>query len=89
MKISDTGGGLRRKHLGGMFEFFARGFSPPPVAGSGAGGDIFGGLGCREVGMGGVREIARLLGGEIECRSLEGHGVDVYVWLQQIGGARF
>eukprot|EP00546_Thalassionema_frauenfeldii_P017349 CAMPEP_0178902106 /NCGR_PEP_ID=MMETSP0786-20121207/4422_1 /TAXON_ID=186022 /ORGANISM="Thalassionema frauenfeldii, Strain CCMP 1798" /LENGTH=409 /DNA_ID=CAMNT_0020573339 /DNA_START=527 /DNA_END=1759 /DNA_ORIENTATION=+ len=89
IQISDRGGGVPRSVMRQVFQF---GFCGGSVSNedwenSDFGKDIITGDRVRGFGLPLARIYARYFGGELTVKSMEGHGLDAYLYLPRLGDA--
>lgn len=84
IKVSDSGGGVSRSTMEQIWKF-AHSTSPDLEQNTDFGKDAFVGGKIRGFGLPLARIYARYFGGELTLRSMEGHGVDAYLYLPRLG----
>jgi len=89
IRISDEGGGIRRKDMDKVWSYLHSTSPTPPLSsgheaaqGSGSNVPALAGYG---VGLPLSRLYARYFGGDLAIKSLEGYGTDVFVHLSRLG----
>ena len=92
IRISDEGGGIKRKNLDMIWSYLHTTAKSPPLLNSedGMGGDGGGGsnvpaLAGYGVGLPLSRLYARYFGGDLAIKSLEGFGTDAYLHVSRLG----
>ena len=93
IRISDEGGGIKRKNLDQVWSYLHTTAKSPPLlvsedgasSGAGAGGSNVPALAGYGVGLPLSRLYARYFGGDLAIKSLEGFGTDVYLHVSRLG----
>jgi pyruvate dehydrogenase kinase 2/3/4 len=84
IKVADSGGGAPRSTMDKIWKF-AHSTSPDLEEHTDFGKDALVGRKVRGFGLPLARIYARYFGGELTLRSMEGHGVDAYLYLPRLG----
>lgn len=91
IRISDEGGGIKRKNLDMVWSYLHTTAKSPPLlvgaedVGRGGGGSNVPALAGYGVGLPLSRLYARYFGGDLALKSLEGFGTDVYLHVSRLG----
>ena len=86
IKVADNGGGATRSTMERIWKF-AHSTSPDLEDNTDFGKDVFSGSKIRGFGLPLARIYARYFGGELTLLSIEGHGIDAYLYLPRLGSS--
>lgn len=86
IKIADKGGGIPRSRMSKIWTF-AHSTADAEESASAFGTDSLSGLKIRGFGLPLCRIYARYLGGDLTLKSMEGYGLDAYLFLPRLGEA--